>query len=102
MAWGKKKTTETAPTEVESVSVAVSGVLTVKSKYESESGYYSVQLEYPGNILDNNRIEKVDLRPRSQEEFDVFEPGQRVTIGVQPWITTPTEDALEEEEDLAS
>ena len=99
MAWGKKKQTEDPGTP--SVSIAVSEVMRVESKYESD-GYYSVRLEYPGGILDKNRVEKVELRPRSKEEFDVYEIGQRVTIGAQPWLESPTEAAIEEEEDLAS
>ena len=99
MAWGKKKKVDTG---TPSTSIAVSEVMRVESKYESDSGYYSVRLAYPGGILDKNRVEKVELRPRSKEEFDVYEIGQRVTIGAQPWLESPTEAAIEEEEDLAS
>jgi hypothetical protein len=94
MAWGKKKVAE-PETHIEDTSIAVSEVMRVKSKYESDKGYYSVKLEYPGSVLDKNRIEEVELRPRSQEEFDVYEVGQRVTIGAQPWLQSPTEAAVD-------
>jgi len=97
MGWGKKKKEDPG---TPSVSIAVSEVMRVVSKFETD-GYYSVRLEFPGSILDY-RVEKVELRPRSKEEFDVYEVGQRVTIGAQPWLESPTEAAGEEEEDLAS
>jgi hypothetical protein len=91
MAWGKKKKEDPG---TPSVSIAVSEVMVVKSKYESD-GYYSVTLEHRGSILDKFVLDEVKLRPRSQGEFDVYEVGQRVTIGVQPWLTTPVEDAVD-------
>jgi hypothetical protein len=100
MTWGKRKQTE----QVEEPRVpgeAIGEVMVVKSKYESRD-YYSVKLEHTGSIISGYNIETVELRPRSQEEYDSYEVGQRVSIGVQPWLTVTIETTGEVNQERAS